>query len=296
MRRPPLTIAQILKWADEFRKREGKWPLLSSGQIPGTDEVWCNIDHALLNGFRTLPRSSLARLLAHHRNRRNQQGLPTLREGQIVKWADAWQRKTGSYPTRNSGPIRGINGETWARVNAALIQGHRGLPGGSSLARLLAEYRDVRNVQDLPELPIAQILAWADSHHQRTGSWPKENSGAITESPGQTWNGVASALRSGVRGLPGGSSLARLLAERRGVRNEKALPRLTTKGIWAWIVSFHCRTGTWPNSRSGPIVGARAEKWSAVDAALRQGSRGLPGGSSLGAFIARQLQKSAQDE
>src|SRR5262249_18640984 len=153
----------------------------------------------------------------------------------------------------------------------ALIVGHRGLPGGSSLAQLLAEYRSVRNVQALPKLTIAQILTWADSHHSRTRSWPKEESGPIHEAPDQTWKGVYSALGKGVRGLSAGSSLARLLAERRGVRNDKALPRLTTKTIWAWIVSYHCRTGSWPNSRSGPVLGTRSERWSAVDAALRRG-------------------------
>lgn len=289
MRRPALTVAQILKWADEFRKLHGHWPSSNSGHIPGTDENWFYIDRSLCKGWRKLPRSSLAKLLALHRNRRNQQGLPSLREGQIVKWADACRRKTSRYPKRDSGPIPGVIGETWARVNAALVLGHRGLPGGSSLARLLAEYRDVRNIQRLPPLTISKILDWADAYYRRTGKWPKADSGAIPEASDQTWNGVESALRSGKRGLSGGSSLARLLAARRGVRNEKALSRLTEKGIWAWIVSFHLRTGSWPNSRSGPVMGTRWEKWSGVDAALRQGSRGLPGGSSLGKLIARKL-------
>jgi hypothetical protein len=36
--------------------------------------------------------------------------------------------------------------------------GSRGLPGGSSLARLLARERDVPNKQDLPRLTVRQIL------------------------------------------------------------------------------------------------------------------------------------------
>jgi hypothetical protein len=30
-------------------------------------------------------------------------------------------------------------GETWAAINTALVRGHRGLPGGSSLSWLLSE-------------------------------------------------------------------------------------------------------------------------------------------------------------
>jgi hypothetical protein len=47
----------------------------------------------------------------------------------------------------------------------ALRLGLRGLPGGSSLARLLDEQRRVRNVKNLPPLTEEQILAWADEHH-----------------------------------------------------------------------------------------------------------------------------------
>jgi hypothetical protein len=45
---------------------------------------------------------------------------------------------------------------------------------------------------------------------------------------------IKSALVGGGRGLPGGSSLARLPAQRRGVRNQAALPALTVDWIVAW--------------------------------------------------------------
>jgi hypothetical protein len=34
-------------------------------------------------------------------------------------------------------------GETWVAIDAALAHGHRGLPGGDSVARLLARRRGV---------------------------------------------------------------------------------------------------------------------------------------------------------
>jgi hypothetical protein len=71
--------------------------------------------------------------------------------------------------------------------------------------------------QNRPALKLSHILQWADSHHRRTGKWPGQTSGFIPEAPGTTWNAVDMALRQGHRGLPGHSSLGRLLHERRGV-------------------------------------------------------------------------------
>ena len=85
------------------------------------------------------------------------------------------------------------------------------------------------------------------------------------------------------RGLPAGSSLARLLAERRRARNRKGLPRLTIKQIHGWARTYRSATGRWPTAESGPITEAPApgETWAAIDRALRRGHRGLPEGLSL---------------
>jgi hypothetical protein len=62
-----------------------------------------------------------------------------------------------------------------------------------------------------PPLSAAQILAWADAHRRRTGRWPSAASGPVREAPGLTWLAVNGALSKGLRGLPRGDSLARLL-------------------------------------------------------------------------------------
>ncbi len=80
----------------------------------------------------------------------------------------------------------------------------------------------------------AQILAWADTNHERTGSWPTAKSGIVVEAPGEKWQAINVALRAGARKLPRGYSLARLLAEHRGVRNRKGLPTLLVADILAW--------------------------------------------------------------
>jgi hypothetical protein len=287
--RPPITTAQILAWADAHHRRTGRWPVTASGPVTAgpLGLIWRALDSALRLGFRGLEGgSSLARLLAEHRHVRNLHQLPRLSRQQILAWADAHQQRTAAWPTAQSGQVAGAPGETWRALDSALRLGLRGLPGGSSLARLMAQERGVRNLQALPRLTPGQILAWADAHYRRTGEWPSHVPMPVEDAPGETWTGLDSALRNGRRGLPGGSSLARLLAEERGVRNPKELPRLTVRRIRVWARAHRRRTGDWPTRRSGPVAEAPAETWSAIDAALGQGCRGLPAGLSLSRLLA----------
>src|SRR5262249_50686037 len=90
-------------------------------------------------------------------------------------------------PRNPAGRRAGAPGEPWRAVDEGLRVGVRGLSGGSSLARFLAERRGVRNVQSLPRFSEKEILAWADAYHERTGSWPTSASGPIAEAPGETW-------------------------------------------------------------------------------------------------------------
>lgn len=143
---------------------------------------------------------------------------------QILAWADAHRERTGRWPNKDSGRVRSESFLTWRAVDGNLRKGQRGLPGGSSLARLLAEHRGLPWRPPPPPLTIDQILAWADAHHETTGRWPNLLSGPVVQEPSETWIAVDHALRSGGRGLPGGSSLPGLLAERRGTRNPRRCP------------------------------------------------------------------------
>jgi hypothetical protein len=246
------------------------------------------VDAALWNGLRGLPgRSSLARLLHARRGVAVGNTRPPLTERQILAWADAFHARTGTWPRPTSGAVAEAPGETWGAVEAALHRGGRGLPEGSSLARLLARARGARRRATRPALTEQPILAWADAHHGRTGAWPVHTSGAIAEAPGETWAGVQAALRDGRRGLGGGSSLARLLARERGVRRRTLRPRLTERRILRWARALFRRTGRWPTRRSGPVGGAPGESWEAVNSALIEGLRGLPGGASLAQLLDR---------
>jgi hypothetical protein len=132
-----------------------------------------------------------------------------------------------------------------------------------------------------PDLSETQILAWADAHHQRTGTWPGCKDGLIADALGEKWTNVDAALRGGARGLPGGSSLPQLLERHRGYRNRSHLPPLTEEKILAWADARFRRTGAYPHCTQGAIPDAPGGTWENVDMDLREGVRGLQGGSSL---------------
>jgi len=280
----------ILAWADRRHERTGQWPTPPSGLIPDSGGLtWRSVDLALRYGRHGLRGgSSLARLLARKRAVFNVLGQAQLTVRQVLVWADQHHRRTGAWPKRNSGPISGTKRETWSHVDQALSLGLRGLPGGSSLARLLKRRRGVRNKADQPPLTVAQILAWADAHQRRTGKSPLRRSGPVTGAPGEAWSGIDRALRYGYRGLPGASSLTQFLAKHRKARNPQRLPKLTVAQILRWADAFHRRTGHWPNLNSGAITDAPGEAWRAIQGALQRGHRGLPGGSTLARLLAER--------
>jgi hypothetical protein len=286
----PLSIAQILEWADAHHAGSSTWPKEDSGIVPGSRESWANVSAALRLGTRGLPGgSSLAQLLAEHRGVRNVRALTPLTHEQVLSWADAHFKRNGKWPKKDSGPIFEASGETWSRVDNALFVGLRGLLPGSSLARLLRSKRAVRNLSELVPLTESTILAWCDEHYKRTGEYPKVGSGSVGAAPGETWANINQALRRGLRQLGGGSSLAKLLAKERGVRNHLALPKLSIEQIVDWALSHFHQTGQFPTLSSGVVTRSPSETWNLINTALSQGTRGLPGGSSLARVLSERL-------
>jgi hypothetical protein len=141
---------------------------------------------------------------------------PPLTVEQVLSWADAHHQKNGRWPNQRSGPVEGAGGESWLALDCALRLGGRGLPGSSTLKRLLAEHR---SVPGRAQLSCEQILSWADAHRRRTGRWPTAASGRVLDAPSELWRSLDTALRRGFRGLPRGDGLAELLdRERSGAR------------------------------------------------------------------------------
>ena len=283
MRKPELTVDQILSWADEYFARWKRWPNRKSGRIPRSlGETWCGVNLALRNNGRGLTVCcTLAQLLEERRGVPHRLHLPRLTERLILAWADGHFRRKGDWPNGESGPVLASPRERWSAIDRALRQGHRGLHGGSSLAKLLAAKRGVRRTYNLPPLTYRLILNWADDHHRRTGQWPTDRSGPVLAAPGENWQQVAWALEQGHRGLPPGGSLPQLLARNRGVRNRGHLPPLPVPKIRTWVLNHIKRTGRRPTHLSGPIPGSGGETWGGIEGASRHGWRGLQPGGSL---------------
>jgi hypothetical protein len=136
---------------------------------------------------------------------------------QILVWADEHHARTGRWPGQHTGRVTAAPDQDWHKIDLALRQGFRGLPGGDSLSRLLARARGLPELAPRPPLTVELILAWADAHRARAKRWPGVLSGPIVEAPGENWRAVNLALHRGFRGLPGGDSLRHLL-ERHGRR------------------------------------------------------------------------------
>lgn len=200
---------------------------------------------------------------------------------QILIWADDYRARHGTWPRANCGRIPSTDGTTWCAVDSALRTGGRGLRLRSSLSKLLAARRNVRHRRALPRLKLGLILTWGDAYFKAHGRWPDAASGPIPDSGGESWRTVADALERGERGLAKKTTLAQLFAQHRGRRNHMALAPLRIDEILGWADRHSRKTGRWPKHNSGPVTAAAGETWSAVNMALAQGLRGLPGGSSL---------------
>ena len=235
---------------------------------------------------------------------------------QILAWADAHHAAHGEWPEGGVlcklMAVDGVPGESWKAIDRALAMGLRGLPGKSSLALLLAEHRGAvppdRRSRALSEPVPAQqrppfdvdgqgdrlgrlltpgaILAWADAHHQETGTWPSPGSGPVRHASFRvSWAEIDAALRKGQRVLPQRTTLSRLLIAHRGAPPR---PPLSVEQILAWADAHHTATGTWPKYKSGRVLHAPGEEWSAIHNFLRNGGRGLPGGMSMLGLLAEQ--------
>jgi hypothetical protein len=75
---PPLTVEQILAWADAHKSRTGDWPTQRSGAVAGAGgQTWHAIETGLRMGSRGLPGGDrLARLLQRERGRPLHRGRP----------------------------------------------------------------------------------------------------------------------------------------------------------------------------------------------------------------------------
>jgi hypothetical protein len=285
----PLTIRQILQWADLHHQYTGRWPTSRCGPVMyGSEDTrtWEGVNTALAKGTCGLPGgTSLRQLLAKRRGARDPRlARPNLSIKQILAWADSHQQRTGEWPYRDAGQVAEARDISWNTIDRYLKRGVIDNGKRTTLANLL---RDMRGVWDggKPLLTEKLILKWADAHHNRTGRWPVTLSGDVIDQPGENWAAIDMALRNARRGITRKISLSQLLRRERGKYYYPKPEPLTARQVLAWADVHFRRTGRWPTRKSGPVYGAPGEKWSSIDLALTHGTRGLPGGQTLAQFL-----------
>jgi hypothetical protein len=103
--------------------------------------------------------------------------------------------------------------------------------------------------------------------------WPDRHDGAIPTLEG-SWLAIDEALRVGVRGLPGGSSLAKERVALTGARRRQSL---TEENVKAAILAHHRATGAWPNDSTKGVIPGVGYTWSYVRAFIRNSGHGFHG-------------------
>lgn len=302
-----LEEAQIIDWVKQHIDAYGKKPGKHTGPVKfAADEhkgiTWAAIDIALKKGLRGLPgKSSLVKLINENLGIRSYHNPPTLPTQLILDWITLFINKHKRKPNKLDGPIEFAEGEylgeTWSSIDMALWRGGRGQPGKSSLASLIQENFGIKNHLDLPALSAKLILDWVKQYIDVHGKKPHRTSGIIEpvseEYKDITWTIVNTALEVGTRGLPGGSSLARLIDNKMGIANPMDLPPLSEELIVNWVTQFIDIHKEKPFRSSGVIEFASGEykgiTWLAVDSALKRGKRGVSGKSSLASLIEKNF-------
>lgn len=138
------------------------------------------------------------------------------------------------------------------------------------------------------------IIQWIEEYKQRHGRFPTHQSGDVEPSMSTdepiTWQGVNGCLSNGFRGQEPGQSLASFIAKHFGIINGTNRKTYTPELILEWAEHFYKANGYYPTKRSGAvdygiIDGYSETSWSSIDACLRRGRLGLPGGDSLHKLI-----------
>ena len=294
-KKSPLSVEIIVEAAVQFHARTSEWPTqLTKERIlegPLKDMAWSAINAALRVGSRGLPGGSSLPIeleIAGHRKNQKKHGDISLE--QILKAAVQFHARTSEWPSRATKeriPDGALKDMTWLAINSALRDGSRGLPRGSSLADELEIAGHKKNQHKQADITVEQIEEAAVQFHGNTGKWPscytKERIlvGPLKDT---TWGTIQSILYKGGRGLPGGSSLADVLQNAGHKKNQKKQADITMEQIVEAAIQFHGRTNKSPSQSTKELIlegPLKDTTWSAINSALRDGSRGLPRGSSL---------------
>lgn len=130
----------------------------------------------------------------------------------IIKELKKYHKKNKKYPNKRDASFFLADGTSATSLDQALRMGFRGLDGGSSLAKLIEEISGKPSHTNKMKLTESIIKKEIISFYMKNKQYPTQCS-KESKPFGSTWVSIDLALRSGFRGLEGGSSLSKLVKE-----------------------------------------------------------------------------------
>ena len=202
---------------------------------------------------------------------------------EILEWAKHHFEATGDWPTYKSGNVLADETENWGAIRSALVGGSRGLPRGLSIEKLLYDKLGVVGVRSGKALTEDLIIKMAKAHHKKTGKYPTSKSAWVLEGS-DSWASISYALASGIRGLSGGSSLAKLLEERGLKRNFLNIIYPNKEEILQAGINFRDNNdnGKFPTKEAGQVSELPSFTWGSLNEALKKVKiEGIPNKTTL---------------
>lgn len=288
MNAPTLTKEKIIEAATRFREVRGRHPNTQDGAASRyfrtrRHETWAGVNVCLRRGLRGLPGGETLKSVLKEAAVVTEKA--PLNQEDIEEALVAYYQENGCLPCALNTEMVPALGSSWATLNGTLQKGHRGLPGGDSVHQMAVRLGLVEPVRR-PDLTVEIIEEGVRRFHAEHGKAPTQLSGDATAYVGckTSWKSIDSRLRVGSCGFPGGDSLMET-ATRLGLRNGRGYkPSLSYAKIENAVRHYIQRTGRTPHNKCGDATEdfGHPETWSAIEGALQQGLRGLPGGSTLG--------------
>lgn len=177
----------------------------------------------------------------------------------------------GRFPTlHDDGALPGLG---WGTIDNRFRDGHRGLPGCTSLSKWLDEtYPEERFAGAITS---ANLHAWVATHRGAdSGAFPHIGSGAILGA-NRTWQSVHEALRDRDFPFTKCKSLSGWLDDQFPLDRRKRAILITADLIVGAVDAYRAEhRGEFPYRESGKLAGLNLT-WTQIDNALRQGGKSL---------------------
>jgi hypothetical protein len=196
-------------------------------------ETWTNINECLRNGFRGLAGgSSLVDLKQRYF------GIKTpLTEKIIAEAIGIFHKKHQRYPGSRDSDTSGLPaGDSWAGIISCLHYGNRGLSPGNSIGKIIAKYFGAKGCLSEKRI-VDMMLAW----NKKYKIYPNQNTKGKPDKFEGSWASIDNALAKGLRGLRGGSSLAKL-RKKYGLANPTDMRFSTLAECKKWVRANNIKT------------------------------------------------------